>query len=128
MNHHRFHHGCTTIPSNTSEKSQIIVVGGSRNSQDIEVLDVSSSAWIKVAKIPFRTPSGNTVTFSKSPAYKIYIIGGTASLGSMGSSHYTKAIFGLTYSNVLKLVGNLTEGRSFHTSLNVDPSDIPGCS
>ena len=125
MNYPRVRHGCTTIPSNANRKAQIIVVGGHWKSRDIEVLGISNSSWINVAKIPIENLNDNTVTASNSKAYKMYSIGGVVENGRV--PNYINAIYGLTHSNELKLVGNLTEGRSRHTSLNVDPNGISGC-
>ena len=126
MNFPRYFHGCTTIPSTEVRNAQIIVVGGIDSQtriieNTVEILDVSSNSWLNVEITPLIRLYGNTLTASNSPEYKLYSIGGQAPTGN------TRAIYGLTQSNTWVNVGNLTEGRSFHTSLNVDKNDILGC-
>ena len=119
MNGPRAWCGCTTIPSTEERNAQIVVVGSFNSKSTVEILDVSSNSWFNVAKIPFtQSLYGNSLTASNSPEYKLYSIGGTVSNG---------AIYGLTQSDGWVHVGNLTENRWYHTSLNVDKKDIPGC-
>ena len=112
----RYYHGCTTIPSTEERNAQIIVVGGF-SANPVEILDVYSNSWFIAAKTPSTGLFGNSLTASNSQEYKLYMIGGGG----------TKAIYGLNQSNVWVHVGNLTEERSLHTSLNVDKNVIPGC-
>ena len=123
MNSARYSHGCTTIPSIGERSTQIIVVGGFESGSTVEILNVSSSSWFNVAKIPLEDLKDNSLIASNSLQYKVYSIGGRYS-----GSILTKAIYGLTYSNTWVYVANLTEGRYGHTSLNVAKNDIPGCS
>ena len=111
-------HGCTTIPSTEKRNAQIIVVGGSFNENTVEILDISSNSWFNAGNVPLPGPIANSLAVSNSPEYKVYSIGGSPS---------GRAIFGLTQSNAWVHVGNLTEERRFHRSLNVDKEDIPGC-
>lgn len=124
MNSARYSHGCTTISSTEDRSTQIIVVGGFESGSSVEILNVSSSFWFTVAKIPLEDLKDNSLIASNSLHYKLYTIGGRYS----GSYSYSKAIYGLTYSNTWVYVANLTEGRYGHTSLNVAKNDIPGCS
>ena len=129
MNDARSGHGCTTIPATEQTKAQIIVVGGSSGESTVEILDVSSSSWFIIAKIPIQGLYANSLTVSNSPEYKLYSIGGeyTNFNEEFFFSVTAKAIYGLTYSNTWIHVGDLTEGRARHTSLNVARKDIPGC-
>ena len=122
MNSARYSHGCTTISSTWERSTQIIVVGGFESGSTVEILNVSSSSWFNVAKIPLEDLKDNSLIASNSLQYKVYSIGGRYS-----ESILTKAIYGLTYSNTWIHVGDLTEGRARHTSLNVARKDIPGC-
>ena len=133
MNDARYGHGCTTIPATEQTKAQIIVVGGSSGESTVEILDVSSSSWFNIAKIPFENLNENSLTTSNSPEYKLYSIGGnyasrnSDSIQDLVIAITAKEIYGLTYSNTWIHVGDLTEGRARHTSLNVSRKDIPGC-
>ena len=118
MNNARYFHGCTTIPSTVERNAQFIVVGGHHSESTVEILDVSSNSWFNVANTPLPGLFANSLTVSNSPEYKLYSIGGSPS---------DRAIFGLTQSDAWVHVGNLTEVRADHASLNVDKKDIPGC-
>ena len=130
MNNARYGHRCTTIPATEQSNAQIIVVGGDSEST-VEVLDVSSSLWFNIAKIPLEGLDRNSLTVSNSPEYKLYSIGGNYANPNFSQdlviSVSAKAIYGLTYSNTWIHVGDLTEGRARHTSLNIARKDIPGC-
>ena len=128
MNIARSLHGCTTIPA-TEETNAQIIVGGFERDSTVEILDVSSSSWFNIAKIPIQGLYANSLTVSNSPEYKLYSIGGeyTNFNEEFFFSVTAKAIYGLTYSNTWIHVGDLTEGRARHTSLNVARKDIPGC-
>ena len=131
MNIARYGHGCTSIPAIEQSNAQIIVVGGDSDST-VEILDVFSSSWFNIAKIPLEGLDRNSLTASNSPEYKLYSIGGNyanqnSSQAPLGISIKAKAIYGLTYSNSWIHVGDLAEGRARHTSLNVARKYIPGC-
>ena len=133
MNIARYSHGCTTALNTTATEqsnAHVIVVGG--NFSTAEVLYVSSSSWSIIAQMPLQGLYRNSLAASKSSEYILYSIGGNylnETLGNdLGVKVYVKAIYGLTYSNTWIHVGDLTEGRDRHTSLNVARKDIPGCS
>ena len=130
MNNARYGHGCTTIPATEQSNAQIIVVGGDSDSA-VEILDVHSSSWFNIAKIPLQGLDRNSLTASNLPEYKLYSIGGNYANPNFSQdlvlSITGKAIYGLTYSNTWIQVGDLNEGRARHTSLNVARKDIPGC-
>ena len=122
MTYARSQHGCITIPSTAKSNAQIVVVGGDKwNESSVEVLDVSSNSWSLIAKTPLNRMLRMSITTSKSSEYQLYLSGGI----SFGD--FEKAILGLTYSNEWKLVGNLKRKLGFHTTLNLDKNDIPGC-
>ena len=124
MNYARSQHGCITIPSTLKTNAQIIVVGGDkRNESAVEVLDVSSNSWSIIANSPLLGMRTMSLTTSNSPEYQFYLSGGISS----SESEFEKFILGLTYSNEWKLVGNLKRKLGYHTTLNLDKKDIPGC-
>ena len=130
MNNARYGHGRTSIQATEQSNAQIIVVGGDSDST-VEILEVSSNSWFNIAKIPLEGLDRNCLTASNSPEYKLYSIGGNYANPNFSQdlviSLTAKAIYGLTYSNTWIHVGDLTEARARHTTLNVARKDIPGC-
>ena len=124
MNYARYEHGCLTIPSTVNTNAQIVVVGSDKwNESSVEVLDVSTNSWSIVAKTPLNSMRTMSITTSKSPEFQLYLTSGI----SFRSRGFEKAIYGLTYSNEWKLVGNLNKKLGYHTTLNLEQNEIPGC-
>ena len=122
MEHKRYYHACTTITGNKKHTGGVIVVGGKESEDTVEFLEFKSNRWKTVGKSPLSDIYGHTVTPANSPEYILYSIG-----GSLGYKNYVKDIYGLTQSYNWKLVGNLTNARYYHTSLNLRQNEIPRC-
>ena len=124
MEHVRYWHACTTISGNKEHTGGAIVVGGyTRGSEDaVEFLEFKSNRWKTVGKSPLSHIYGHTVTPANSPEYIFYTVG-----GSVGNDNCGKDIYGVTHSYNWKLVGHITNARSYHTTLNLKQNEIPRC-
>lgn len=133
MNHGKYAHGCATIPATEDQEAQIIVMGGTtynhypKGDNTTISLNLSSLKWSIIGETPLNRIHGHTTTNSNSPEYRVYSIGGLYYVPDEEDTFLT-AIYGLNHSNKWELVGNLSQGRVYHTSLNIPLQDIPGCS
>ena len=140
MEHKRRWHACISIAGNNKAKGGVYVIGGmdaEKNFENtIEKLEFGANKWVTKGEI-----SGSladlllqTVAEANSQDYILYSIGGnkrydTIFTRSHGLYQYRSqnGIYGLTHSYEWKLVGNLINGRIYHTSLNMLRKDIPNC-
>ena len=122
MEHKRYYHACTTITGNKKHTGGVIVVGGKESEDTVEFLEFKSNRWKTVGKSPLSEIYGLTVAPANSPEYILYSVG-----GSVGKNNDVKDIYGLTQSYNWKLVGNLTNARFWHTTLNLKQNEIPRC-
>ena len=114
MEHVRYWHACTTISGNKEHTGGVIVVGGKYSDDTAEILEFGSNRWKTVGKTPLANLNGHTVTPANSLEYILYSVG-----GKISNTDYVKGIYGLTHSHTWSLVGNLTNKRRWHTSLNL---------
>ena len=122
MEHMRYDHACTTISGNKDLTGGVIVVGGQCKDDSVEILEFGSNRWKTVGKSPLANLHGHTVILASSPEYILYSVG-----GMIVYSDCVKGIYGLTHSYTWTLVGNLTNARACHTSLNLKQNEIPRC-
>ena len=122
MEYKRYFHACTTIPGNKEHTGGVIVASGQFSDDTVEILEIGSNRWKTVGKSPLTNLYDHAVTPANSPEYILYSVGGTRMY-----SDYVKGIYGLTHSYTWTLVGNLTNARSYHTSLNLKQNEIPRC-
>ena len=122
MEQKRIHHACTTISGNKENTGGVIVYGGDYSDDTVEFFEFKANSWKTVGKSPLTSINGHTVTLANSPEYILYSVG-----GMVGFKDYVKEIYGLTHSYNWTLVGNLMNGRAYHTSLNLNQNEIPRC-
>ena len=124
MNKKRNLHGCAVSQYNGSPT--VFVVGGldeNGNRLDtVEILNIQGrKEWIILnSRLPRPLYALQAVT-SHSSKHIIYIIGGN------GNDDYRAEIYGLNRTLDWESVGNLSQKRSGHVSLNVEQNEIPNC-
>ena len=123
MNHPRDDHGCAFVSSTEESEGQVVVVAGYRSGSTVESLSANSAnEWMLKESVPINSLVGNAVTKANSPHYLVFSAGGRSSSGDD-----IKTIYGLSHSNKWEVVGNITNSRSYHSSLNLCRKDIPNC-
>lgn len=120
MNHPRDGHGCAFVPSTEESDDQVVVVAGVGSDSTVESLSTNSNEWMLKESVPLSLPY-NEVTKANSPEYLLYSIGGYS------SGMYINKVYGLSNTNKWEVVENMTNSRSFHSSLNVPKKYLPNC-
>ena len=121
MEQKRYFHACTTISGNKEHTGGVIVASGQFSDDTVEILEIGSNRWKTVGKSPLTNLYAHAVTPASSPEYMLYSVGGSI---SWMNADDVKGIYGLTYSYTWSHVGNLRNGRNWHTSLMLKKEEI----
>ena len=122
MNQARVWHGCAV--AKFKEMLTVFVAGGYHggNLDSVEVLNLKDKEWKTLnSKLPFPL-SGLQVVTAKSLNYHIYAVGGYTD-----NQKEVATIYGLNASEEWEHVDDLKNARSFHSTINMQLKDIPGC-